>query len=59
MLNCDAESGKTFLVIAAKLWNSLPINIRSSTSVNAFKHNYCNFIKDGYAGLDKIGRAHV
>ena len=50
--NCDTESGKTFLVTAIKLWNSLPINTRSSTSVNAFKQNYVNFIKEGYAGLN-------
>ena len=48
----STEDGKTFLVTAAKLWNFLPINIRSSTSINAFERNYCNFIKEGYAGLD-------
>ena len=48
--NRDTEGGKTFLVTAAKLWNSLTINIRSSTSINASKQNYCNFIKDSYAG---------
>ena len=35
--NRDIQGGKTFLVIAAKLWNSLPINIRSSISINVFK----------------------
>ena len=35
--NRDTEGGKTFLVTAAKLWNSLPINIRSSNSINASK----------------------
>ena len=50
--NRDTEDGKTFLVTAAKLWNFLPINIRSSTSINAFERNYCNVIKEGYAGLD-------
>ena len=49
--NRDTEGGKTFLVTAAILWNSLPLNIRSSTSITAFKQNYCNFIKDGYAGF--------
>ena len=34
----------------------LMINIRSSTSINAFKQNYCNFIKQGYAGLDSWHR---
>ena len=53
MYNRDTEGEKTFLVIdVAKFWNFLPIDIRSSTSVNAFKQNYCNFIKQGYAGLD-------
>lgn len=52
--NRDTEGGKTFLITAAKLWNSLPINIRSSTSINAFKQNLCNFIKQGYAGLDSF-----
>ena len=27
---------------------------KSSTSINAFKQNYCNFIKKGYAGLDSF-----
>ena len=52
--NCDTEGGKTFLVTATKIWNSLPINTRSSTSVNAFKQNYGNFIKEGYAGLNSF-----
>ena len=52
--NRDTEVGKTFLDTTAKLWNSLPINIRSSASINAFKHNYCNFINEGYAGLDSF-----
>mgnify|MGYP006862618620 CR=1 FL=1 len=52
--NHDTEGGKTFLITAAKLWNSLPINIRSSTSINAFKQNLCNFIKQGYADLDSF-----
>ena len=51
--NRDTEGGKkTFLVTAAILWNSLTLNIRSSTSINAFKQNYCNFIKNGYAGFN-------
>ena len=52
--NRDTEGGKTFLVTTAKLWNSLPIKIRSSTSIKAFKQNYCNFIKEGYADLDSF-----
>ena len=52
--NRDTEGGKTFLITAAKLWNSLPVNIRSSTSINAFKQNLCDFIKQGYAGLDSF-----
>ena len=63
--NRDTEGGKTFFVTAAKLWNSLPtredkaplllpINIRSSTIINAFKQKYCNFIIESYAGLDSF-----
>ena len=52
--NRDTEGGKTFVITAAKLWNSLPINIRSSTSINAFKPKLCIFIKQGYAGLDSF-----
>ena len=52
--NRDTEGGKTFLITAVKLWNSLPINIRSSTSINAFKQNLCTFIKQGYADLDSF-----
>ena len=52
--NRATEGGKTFLITAAKLWNSLLINIRSSTSINAFKQNFCNFLKQGYAGLDSF-----
>ena len=52
--NRDTEGGKIFLVTAAKLWNSLPIKIRSSTSIKAFKQSYCNFIKEGYADLDSF-----
>lgn len=47
----DTEGGKTLLVTAAKLWNSLPITIRSGTSINACKQNSC---KEGYAGLDSF-----
>ncbi len=32
----------------------LPIYIRTSTSIKAFKHNYSNFIKEGYADLDSF-----
>ena len=32
------------------LGTRLPINIRSSTSINAFKQTFFNFIKEGYAG---------
>ena len=48
------EVRKTFLVTDAQLWNSLPVNVRSSTSINSFEQNYCNFIKEGYAGLDSF-----
>ena len=52
--NRDPEGGKTFLVKATKFWNSLPINIRSYARIYAFKQNYCDFIKEGYAGLDSF-----
>ncbi|XP_078363859.1 uncharacterized protein LOC144648098 [Oculina patagonica] len=52
--NRETEGGRTFLVSATKCWNSLPIYIRTSTSIKAFKHSYSYFIKEGYADLDSF-----
>lgn len=34
--NRETEGGRTFRISAIKLWNSLPIGIRSSTSLKSF-----------------------
>ena len=52
--NCETEGGRTFLISATKFWNSIPTNIRCSTSINAFKKNYRNYTKEGYASIDRF-----
>ena len=52
--NLETEGGRTFLISTTKLWNSIPKDIRCSTSTNAFKKNYRNYIKEGYAGIDRF-----
>ncbi len=34
---CKTKGDRAFLVVAPKLWNSLPLNIRASPSLDAFK----------------------
>ena len=34
------------------LWNSLPVKLRSSESINAFKRTYIKYVKKGYANID-------
>ena len=46
------EGGKTFLASTIKLWNTLPIEIRRSNSINVFKRQYLNLLKDQYKDLD-------
>ena len=36
--NRQTEGGRSFAVRTSKCWNSLPFEIRSSTSVNCLKH---------------------
>ena len=50
--NRVTKGGKTFLTTSTLLWNSLPVNIRSSESINAFKHKYIKYIKEEYANID-------
>ncbi|CAB4041675.1 Hypothetical predicted protein, partial [Paramuricea clavata] len=45
--NRETEGGRTFLVTATKLWNSIPLNIRKADSLNCFKNNLrSNILKD-------------
>lgn len=46
------EGGKTFTISAIKLWNSMPVSIRSSSSISTFQKNYRVFLLKQYAGLD-------
>jgi hypothetical protein len=41
--NRETEGGKTFLISAVKLWNSVPIDIRSNTTTGIFKNKYRKF----------------
>ena len=50
--NRKTEGGKTFLTSSILLWNSLPVKIRSSESINSFKRRYIEYIKEGYANMN-------
>ena len=50
--NRKTEGGKTFLTSSILLWNSLPVKIRSSESINSFKRRYIEYIKEGYANIN-------
>ena len=52
--NHETEGGRTFLISTTKLWNSTPTDIRCSTSINAFKKDHRNYIKERYAGIDRF-----
>ena len=42
----ETEGGTTFCISAIKRWNSVPINIRSSTSIKSFNKNYINYCRE-------------
>ena len=50
--NRETEGGKSFVVSAIKLWNSIPANIRLSSTIRTFKKNYCIFLMHQYIDLD-------
>ena len=50
--NRKTEGGKTFLTSSILLWNSLPVKIRSSDSINSFKGKYIEYVREGYANID-------
>ena len=45
--NRKTEGGETFLTSSILLWNSLPVKIGSSESLNSFKRKYIEYVK-GY-----------
>ena len=48
----ETEGGRTFLISTIKLWNTLPVDIRSSNSIRAFKQNCFEFFKNSYVEID-------
>ena len=50
--NRKTEGGKTFLTSSFLLWNSLPVKVRSSNSINSFKRKYIEYVREGYANID-------
>ena len=42
------EGGRTFAVVAAVIWNELPITIRKAPSLKAFKFKYLSLIRNNF-----------
>ena len=39
------EGGRSFSVVAAEIWNTLPLTLRKAPSLRAFKSNFLNLIR--------------
>ena len=50
--NREMEGGKSFLISAVKLWNSISIDIRSCSNIVTFKNEYRTFLTEQYLDLD-------
>ena len=52
--NREMEGGKSFLISAAKLWNSIPTDIRSCSNIGTSKNKYRTFLTEQYLDLDNF-----
>ena len=55
--NRETEGGKSFIVSAIKLWNSIPAIIRLSSNIRTFKKNYRIFLMQQHVDLDHFNRS--